>query len=329
MTVLTLEGIDLGEGRLQVDRLEFSEGRKTIVFGPNGAGKTTLLRLVAGTLRGGRAAAAAYLPQRPFAFRGSAQHNLALGLDDQATATAGKIAARLGVDRLLAQPAATLSGGERQRLALAATLARPEPAVLLDEPLAAIDARDRSDVAAVVSAAIGGRTAVVVTHDVETAVALGDEIIVLVDGRVRQRGQVAEVLSLPADETVAGVLGVSNLIVGSVTDADDSLVAVAGGPMKVWGIGSVEKGGAAAAMFSAEAVTVFAGDIEGAGSARNLWAGVVVEVRPLGRLLEVVVDAGQRVVAVLTPGSVDALDLSAGSAVSLAVKATAVRVVAA
>lgn len=327
MTVLGVEDLDLGAGRLRIDRLEFPEGRKTIVFGPNGAGKTTLLRIVAGTLAGGTPVPAAYLPQRPYAFRGSAGRNLGLGLDETTLASADRLAARLGVDRLLAQPAATLSGGERQRLALAATLARPESVVLLDEPLAAIDARDRSEVAEVVSTAIAGRTAVIVTHDVETAVALGDDIVVLVDGRVRQRGPVSEVLSLPADETVAGVLGVSNVVLGSIEDTDDSLVAVDAGRMKVWGVGSGAVGGAAAAMFGAEAVTVFAGSIDGAGSARNLWAGVVVEVRPLGRLLEVVVDAGSRVVAVLTPGSVDALEIEAGSPVSLAVKATAVRVV--
>ena len=96
-------------------------------------------------------------------------------------------------------PARGLSGGERQRLALARTLARPESVVLLDEPLSAIDARDRPMVAASILSALDGRTAMIVTHDRNEAAMLGDQMAVLVAGRVHQVGPVGDVLRLPAD----------------------------------------------------------------------------------------------------------------------------------
>ncbi|MDP2622379.1 MAG: ATP-binding cassette domain-containing protein [Actinomycetota bacterium] len=316
---------DTGGFLLDVESLEVPPGGRLALFGPNGSGKTTLLRLLAGTLPGGPAIPAAYLPQRPYAFRGSARRNLGMGLDAPAMGRALELAGRLGVGELLDRPGRGLSGGERQRLRLAGVLARPEDIVLLDEPFAAVDARERAAVGRVVSGALGGRTAVVVTHDRDDAVMLADTLAVMVDGRIRQVGPIRDVLGLPADDAVAAVLGIANAHAGRVTAADGPLVVVDVGGAKIWGVGDVE--GDAVALFGAETVTVFAGREGSAGSARNRWVGRVDQVRELGRLVEIVVDAGFPVVAVLTPGSADALGIRAGAQVTLAVKATAVRVV--
>jgi molybdopterin-binding protein len=248
-----------------------------------------------------------------------------MGLDAPAMGRALELAGRLGVGELLDRPGRGLSGGERQRLRLAGVLARPEDIVLLDEPFAAVDARERAAVGRVVSGALGGRTAVVVTHDRDDAVMLADTLAVMVDGRIRQVGPIRDVLGLPADDAVAAVLGIANAHAGRVTAADGPLVVVDVGGAEIWGVGDVE--GDAVALFGAETVTVFAGREGSAGSARNRWVGRVDQVRELGRLVEIVVDAGFPVVAVLTPGSADALGIRAGAQVTLAVKATAVRVV--
>jgi molybdopterin-binding protein len=329
MTGLVIEAVDrpLGSGRLRVDRLDIDEGETLVLFGPNGAGKSSLLRIAAGLDGRRHRLTAAYLPQRPHAFRGSAGRTLTLGLDEGGVARAERLAADFGVSAALDRPTRTLSGGERQRVSLARVLARPDDLVLLDEPFAPLDARDRTRVASVVARWLEGRTALVVTHDLETAVMLGDRMAVMVGGRVRQVGSVDEVVRLPIDESVSGVLGAGNVARGAVVDVDPPLAAVDLGEITAWGIGTGEAGEPAAAVFGAEAVTVFAGRKSGAGSARNTWPGRVEGIRPLGRLVEVVVDTGVPVVALLTPGSIEALQLRVGAAVTVAVKATAVRVV--
>ncbi len=330
MSAITIEGLSHrlgGDRELMVDHLEVGIGERLVLFGPNGAGKSTLLRLIAGTLPGGPNVPSAYLPQRPVLFRGRAAWNLDLGLDEEQRDRARSLAAEFGVADLLERNARTLSGGERQRLALARALARSEPVVLLDEPLAPLDAQDRLAMARHIVAAIGERTAVIVTHDRDEAALLGQRIAVVVDGQILQVGDVNQVLSAPGDSRVAAAAGVGNVVRGEVIQIDGPLAALKAGPLVVWGVGPAPVGAPATALFGAETVTVFGGVAADAGSARNKWVGTVVEVRPVGRLVEMVVECGVRVAALLTPGSIEALQSVVGDEVTLAVKATAVGVV--
>lgn len=310
---------------LDVEGLDLAEGRRTVVIGPNGAGKTTLLRLLAGTLPGGPGWECAYLPQTPHLFRGGTGWNLGLGLDAEQSSRAAQLAARLGMEGRLSAPAAVLSGGERQRIALSRVLARPEGWVLLDEPLAPIDAEDRAAVAKLIAEGVGERGAVIVTHDLETAAALGVHMAVLVEGRVRQQGPLGEVLSRPVDSRVASVVGVSNLWEGVGAARRGSFAAAAVGAVQVWGVGDIEIGAPCRALFRGESVAML-GSGQGAGSVRNRWAGRVSEVRQGGRWVELEVDVGGvELTAVITPGAMDEMGLEVGSPVVTAVKASAVR----
>jgi len=304
----------------------FTEERRVVVFGPNGAGKTSLLRQMAGLSNVSRLLEAAYLPQDPYMFRGSVARNLHLGLSDHLYPLSDEIAGELGLGVPADQDARTLSGGEAQRLALARTLASDAPYVLLDEPLAPIDVKDRQHVAAVIAGRIGHRGAVIVTHEETTLATLADEMVVMIGGEIRQRGPVDSVFLTPHDDDVAAAVGIGNVIDGSVVEHDGSLVAVDAGPVQIWAVGDVEPDGRARVMFGAETVTVFKGEL-GESSARNHWEGTVRSVLPAGRLVEVVVDVGVDVAALLTPGSADALGLDTGSPVHIAVKATAARAV--
>jgi len=309
-----------------VSELTLDPNGRAVIFGPNGAGKTTLLRMLAGRLPG-PVLETAYLPQRPYLFRGSAGHNLGLGLSSEQAARARQLVERFGLSPdVLRRASGTLSGGERQRLVLARTIARPEPWVLLDEPLAAIDARDRMDVAQELVASLDRRGVVIVTHDREVAVAMGDSVAVMIDGEIRQVGPVAEVFALPATERVASVIGTANVLEGRTSGAIHPLVALDLGGIEVWGIGSLPSDSSARALFGAEAVTIYGG-VAKTGSAQNRWSGTVIELRQVDRLLEVIVDVGVRVVALITPGAQAALELRSGSEVTVAVKATAVRIV--
>lgn len=313
---------------VSVERLSVEAGGRLVIFGPNGAGKTTLLRVLAGILPGGPSIKAAYQPQHSHVFRGSAGWNLGLGLDPEQTVWARTLADRFGLDPdVYLDPARALSGGERQRLSLARTLARPEPWVLLDEPLAALDIADRLDVAAALVGSLNGKGAIVVTHDREEAAVLGERVAVMVDGTIVQEGPVAEVFSLPVDDRVARAVGVANVLDGIAGVSEDSLSSVMVGSLHVWGVGDLAEGSAARVLFGAEAVTLFAGHDATAGSARNRWQGRVAALREAGRLTEVIVDAGSPIAALITPGSREALHLAPGAAVTLTVKAAAVRVI--
>lgn len=310
-SVVHIEGLTLGEGRV------------TVLFGPNGAGKTTVLRALAGVGGAEPMLDCHYLPQRPYLFRGLAGWNLGLGLDDEEAAWAGQHAVTLGVDSLLGRAADELSGGEAQRLALARSLSRRSPWLLLDEPLTAVDHADKQMVVSRVASALEGRSAVVVTHDLGVAAALADDIAVIDAGRLLQQGAIEQVLPTPASVDVARILGVQNVISG-VAIRGDGLSTLATGSIEVVGAGEVD--GRARAMFPGEAVTVSVGP-HSPGSERNRWTGSIQEMTPLGGLVEVLVDVGVPVVAVITPGAMADLDLAPGLSVTVAVKASAVAIV--
>ncbi len=203
---------------LDVD-LAVPAGTTLAVVGPNGAGKTTLLRIIAGLvpldagmLRVGdevwdHPGAGRWLPpeQRSLGYvfqegvlfpHLSVGDNVAFGLRARGTrrAAAAEIARewldRVGlVDRFDAPPA-ELSGGQAQRVALVRALAADPDVLLLDEPLSALDVGMRDEMRSVLAEHLGshGGVRLVVTHDPTDAVALGDRIVVLEEGRVSQVG---------------------------------------------------------------------------------------------------------------------------------------------
>ncbi|HUY79354.1 MAG TPA: ABC transporter ATP-binding protein [Ktedonobacterales bacterium] len=231
----------------------------TVLLGPSGAGKSLTLHAIAGlapvaagrvTLHGRTlvdvAAGVAlpaqqrrvgYVPQSYALFPHlSVAENIAYGLPtplqrpvwwDRAACEerARRVAALLRLVRLPGYEArrpGQLSGGEAQRVALARALAAEPAALLLDEPLSALDAPTRAavrdDLRAIVSAS--GAPAILVTHDLAEARALGDRIVALVGGRVVAAGALAETLACPPTTTAARLFGWHNILpVMSATDA--------------------------------------------------------------------------------------------------------------
>lgn len=215
--------------------LEGSDGPLALV-GPNGSGKTTLLRVLAGALdpdeaevevsgrvllstaRGVKvpidARGVGYVPQRFRLFPHlSALDNVAFGLSTgprrlpraERHARAQRLLEELGCGDLAGRGPRKLSGGERQRVALARAIAVDPSLLLLDEPMAALDASARRSVRRFLSEWLRGasRPTVLVTHDVRDVAALDAPVCVIEGGRVVQRGRLAELRAAPATEFVA------------------------------------------------------------------------------------------------------------------------------
>jgi multiple sugar transport system ATP-binding protein len=212
--------------------LRTRDGEFVVFLGPSGSGKTTLLRLLAGleeptrgdVLLGDRVVTRLGPRERRIAmvFQSYAlyphltvRRNIEFPLRVQDVPRADRearvdwAARLLGIGALLDRRPRELSGGERQRVALARAMVR-EPAVfLLDEPLSNLDAKLRAS-AREELAQFHRRlstTTIYVTHDQVEAMALGERVVVLHQGRVRQVGTPREVYDEPADTFVAGFLG--------------------------------------------------------------------------------------------------------------------------
>jgi ABC-type Fe3+/spermidine/putrescine transport system ATPase subunit len=146
---------------------------------------------------------------------------------------------RLGLSGLEGRLPVELSLGEQQRVALARALVRPASLVLLDEPFSALDAplrrRLREELRQLQREI--DVTTIIVTHDPDEAALLGEEILVLNQGRVLQAGKCEGVFVRPANETVARLLGAQNVNFGIAVDRDqidiggDVRIAVAGSPL--------------------------------------------------------------------------------------------------
>ncbi len=223
-----------GSGSAAVDGVdvESRDGEFLVLLGPSGSGKTTVLRMIAGleeptsgdVLIGGRVVNALSPRERGIAmvFQSYALYphltvygNIAFPLKAQGVAKseqAPKVrwaAEKFGIAGLLERKPRELSGGERQRVALARALVREPQVFLLDEPLSNLDAKLRASAREELQKFQKeiGTTAVYVTHDQVEAMALGDRVVIMDQGRVRQIGTPAEVYDDPADTFVATFLG--------------------------------------------------------------------------------------------------------------------------
>ncbi|HKG04374.1 MAG TPA: ATP-binding cassette domain-containing protein [Conexibacter sp.] len=334
--------------------LEVPEGDCLALAGPSGAGKTSVLRAVAGLLRPaqGRVAccaetwfdAAARIDVAPerrrcgyvfqdYALFGhlSAWRNVAYGLPRalprrERRAEAIALLERFGVAALADERPGRLSGGERQRVALARALAARPRALLLDEPLAALDAR---------SAAAAGRElaillrelqvpTILVTHDFAEAALLGDAVAVLDAGRIVQRGSAAELAAAPASAFVADLTGAVVLRGQARRDAEGLTRVVLDGGGEVLAL---------APAVGEVAVSVHPWEISlepvgsaSAGSARNRLEVEVLSVTEIGNRVRVGLAAPQPLVAELTGGSATRLALAPGTRAVASWKAAATRV---
>jgi len=348
-----LGGGTKGDAPMQLDvQLKISAGF-TILFGPSGAGKTTVLDCIAGLQEpdSGRIAVAdvslfdsekavdlpardrhvGYLFQTLALFphmtvRQNIEYGLAHASPSERHARSSEIAESFGIAGLFDRRPAKISGGERQRVALARALVTRPRALLLDEPLTALDAVTKGRILDDLRR-WNDRHAVpilYVTHQREEVHALGNRVMVLDAGKLIADGTPHEVLSHPQFESVAQLAGFENIVECSVVGAhpEDGTMTC-----RVAGTGvSLEVPLSRVDTARPVRVGIRAGDILVATSrpqglsARNVIPGTIVWLRQQDVTVIAEVDCGIRIVVHLTLGARDSLGLVAGKQLWLVIK---------
>jgi molybdate transport system ATP-binding protein len=326
--------------RAAVD-LSVEPGETFALVGPSGAGKTTVLRVVAGLLRPrtGRVALGDEVWLDSAANRWLEPDRRSVGLVFQEYALfphlsveanvrfggrsrASELMERFRIAHLAGARPAELSGGERQRVALARALARDPAVLLLDEPMAALDAHTRAGVRAELQELLRDLAlpTILVTHDFEDAAALADRVGVIAEGRLLQLGAPDDLVAAPSDSFVASFTG-GNLLHGLARPTREGLTEVVlDGGAVVFSTDRAE-GRVGVVVYPWE---VSIGHAAAADSALNHVSAPIASLTTIGNRVRVRVGP---LVGEVTSTSAERLGLERGQIVVASFKATGARLV--
>jgi len=343
----------------RIDRPDFSldidigwDERVAVVFGPSGAGKSTLFEIVLGLERCANAHVRiggatfddpdaglhlptehrdlGWVPQFPTLFP---HLNVAENLDFGRTRAAGRDPAARGraievleIGGLLDRTVDQLSGGEAQRVAIARALASGPRALLLDEPLAALDLPLRARVLPYLMRVRDQLDLPIlyITHDPDEAQLIGEIVVVLDGGRVAATGAPRDVLWSRAVLPLSEALGIENVFEGGVRREHGSPSFVSNAGLRLVLPASLDSDARVRIGLRAEDV-VLAADRPGKISARNVLESRVVACDDRDGDVYVTLDAGEKLVAKVTTAAAAQLALAPGSTVYAIVKAQALR----
>ncbi|MDK2890056.1 MAG: molybdate transport system ATP-binding protein [Methanoculleus sp.] len=343
MLVIDSVSKSLGEFSLSNVSLSVEDGEYFIVLGPTGAGKTILLETIAGIyspdtgriLLNGRDITDVPARERNIGMvyqdymlfpHLTVEANIGFGLRSRRADPAfirGKVegsADLLNISHLLHRYPGTLSGGEQQRAAIARALVMEPEALLLDEPLSALDVKTRENLRAELAQIheATGTTIVHITHNFEEVFDLADRVAIMRGGDVIQVGTPEEIFRRPNSDFVAGFVGVENLLRG--TGSPDGTVAVEDLRIRV------ENGmsGPVSVAIRPEEILLSKKILPENG--KNVFSGRVDSVRPNGGLVRVFVDAGVLFKVTLTRQGFEEAGFAPGDAVYLAFRPSAAHV---
>ena len=274
------------------------------LIGPSGAGKSMTLRAIAGVSHSGSASVrigsrdltnvpterrnVGYMPQEPSLLPSQNVWQQVLAGRDAEPRTASRWLAQLKITGLESRLPHELSGGQRRRVALARALCRSPRLLLLDEPLSGLDTPVRDQLRRELREVLqrSGIPSVVVTHDPEEAAMLAEEIIVMEEGRASQSGLRSDVFSRPASPSVAALLGIENIRLGTMRSRD---LVDAGGAMIEVDATSIPPGSPIYWCVRPERLTVEVGPWPEGNACHR---GSVDDVIDLGREIEIAVTLG-------------------------------------
>jgi len=346
--MLTVDNISKKFSGFNLDKVSFNveKGDYFILLGESGAGKSMLLEIIAGLVNPesgsifleGKDITRERIQDRKIGLvfqdyaifpHLSVRENIAYSLSGtklthlQKKENVQSTAEQLGIADLLHRKPSTLSGGELQRVALARTMIQQPQLLLLDEPLASLDTLIKADLRSMLRKIHrNGQTILHVTHDYEEAISLGNKIAVIDNGKIIQEGTPEEVFRFPKSEFVAHFVGVKNFFKGKLTRENKSTYALIDNRVRI----RVETDEDAEEGYLAiRSEDIFLSKEMMQSSALNNFQGKVVEIIPASTGVEVILDIGLRIHALVTRESINTLGIIEGSDLWIHFKATAVR----
>jgi molybdopterin-binding protein len=260
----------------------------------------------------------------------SVRQNIAYGLSSGTTKTKSEeveiLAEELEITHLLDRKPETLSGGEGQRVALARTLATKPECLLLDEPISSLDTGSRADMRGLLRKLNRKNiTMLHVTHDYEEAVSLASRIGIMEHGSIVQIDTPQNIFHHPESEFVADFIGIKNFFGGRITrrynDTDNSADFEANGLRFL--ILTNLKESIGNIIIRSEDVSISMAPFD--SSIRNTFEGTIIDIFPVRVGMEVVIDIGLEIAALITHKSIDKLNLACGKKVYVNMKASAIK----
>ena len=352
--MLKLENISKNFGQFSIYNvnLEVQKGEYFVLLGASGAGKSVVLEVIAGLMKADNGKI--FLGNKEITNESIQTRKVGLVFQDYAIfphltvfqniaysftqkrkqkelikQTVENLAKEMNISHLLARKADTLSGGEKQRVAIARTLARKPDILLLDEPLSALDAQLKSELRKLLRKINKqGQTILHVTHDYDEAIALADKIAIVQKGTIVQDGNIREVFQSPKSHFVANFIGIKNYYDAEICKIKKRGIKIAKINEKIsFRLDTPLKEGTKGKVYiETESVIVFKENIQ--SSARNNFSGKIIDVVPAKSGIEIIVDVGIKISALITLEAYEKFGFSEGNTVWLSFKATAVRFVA-
>ena len=332
----------LGEFFLKDVTLDIENGTYFMILGPTGAGKTILLESIAGiyypdkgriwmegkditnTPPRGRNVSMVYQDYMLFPHL-NVEKNIAFGMTIKKLPKkvikekVNTISQTLNIHHLLHRFPGTLSGGEKQRIALARAMMTEPKALLLDEPLSALDAQTRETLRYELKKIHSDNkiTIVHVTHNFEEVFSLADSVAVMREGKVIQVGNPDEIFRKPNCEFIADFVAVENVFKGTSTVSNGiSDIAING----VRIVSTTCNSGNSVVSVRPEDILVSRNKIE--SSARNAFSGKISDVIDKGAIIKIVADCGIPISAIITRRSFYDMELQEGMSVYFTFKAS-------
>ncbi len=333
-------------------------GTVAVLFGPSGAGKTMIMRMIAGLDKPDAgliefdgttwidSSKKIFLPPKARRVGMMTQHrslfphksvagNVAYGIrrlkKSEVNQRVDDVLSLVGLDGFQNRRVHQLSGGQASRVELARALAPNPQLLLLDEPFAALDAPTRRRLGRELRGILAENkiSALLVTHDLEEALTLGDWMVMVIDGTTPQTGPIEEVFSAPKTLKVAQALGIETVLPAKVLERRDGLALIESNGVRLWASCDIDNDTEeVVACIRAEDVALrepsAAHDPAVPESTRNHLKVRIVEVIRKGALCEVLLQAGIRLRSLVTATAAEELDLQPGREIEAAIKAAAI-----
>jgi len=231
----------------------------------------------------------------------------------------------LGIMGILKRKPETLSGGEYQRVSLARSMAAGNDLFLLDEPLASLDSKSKSELRALLRKLNrSGITIIHVTHDYEEAISLANIIGIMENNRLVHVAPPEEIFKHPKSEFVAHFIGTKNFFSGKLKSINNTdLKEFSSSGIKIFCLTDITDGEAFLTI-QPEEITI--STVSESGSSRNHFAGKIIDIAPAKQGMEITVNIGVDIIVIISKESMIGLNLGIGKETWINFKASSCKI---